>query len=253
MGKFTPYSYSKMSTFFSCKRKFKFKYIDKVKIEKCPQEALVKGYCCHLVLEHFPEFPTEELLEVQPEDFRNLGIETAKMFIETDLAKSILNINGLKEYQFGITEEFRPCGYDDTTALFRGSIDRINVLNDNGLHYELIDYKTGKYKDINKQSYDQLSFYAMYMYLKYFNIIPWKSIKIRYIYVEHSKENSLIITYEDFVNILKKFKSQISEIENCIVFSKTENRLCDWCDYQEICQNEFDIAKLEDLEDGFPF
>jgi len=236
-----------MSTFFSCPRKFKFKYIEKIKVTDKPQQALVKGYCTHLVLEHFPDFPKEELDTIEPQEFRDMGIETAKKFIETDLGKSILtNEKGIKEYQFGITQNYRPCSYDDSEALFRGSIDRINIYDtQEGLEYELIDYKTGKYKDLSKQSFDQLSFYAMYLYLKYFSVQPWYSIKIRYVYVEHSKENSLIITYSDFVRILKKFKNQIQEIEECQEFKKIQNRLCDWCDFQELCNNEFE--KVQDL------
>jgi hypothetical protein len=50
--KYTPYSYSKMDTFEKCPRRFKYQYIDKIKVPQEHNEHLEKGKCINLLLEH---------------------------------------------------------------------------------------------------------------------------------------------------------------------------------------------------------
>jgi len=56
---------------------------------------------------------------------------------------SIKKLEGTKycEYELGVTEDFRPCGFKDPEAWFRGIAD---VLIINGKNAKVMDYKTGK-------------------------------------------------------------------------------------------------------------
>ena len=56
--KFAPYSYSKISTFVSCPKKFKFQYIDKIGTF-LDTPALIKGRTIHYLIENSSLSPDE--------------------------------------------------------------------------------------------------------------------------------------------------------------------------------------------------
>jgi hypothetical protein len=50
--KYTPYSHSKIETWKSCPRKFKYQYIDKLPVERVPQVHFDRGKLFHLLMEY---------------------------------------------------------------------------------------------------------------------------------------------------------------------------------------------------------
>jgi CRISPR/Cas system-associated exonuclease Cas4 (RecB family) len=218
--KFAPYSYSRISTFVTCPRKFKYSYIDKIEVQKEPSEALIKGSAVHELLEHYPNNLPEH------EKYKPI----VDKFAETLIGKYVLNRKSMREFDFGLTADLKPCDYWAEECMFRGSIDCI--ITDDML--VLVDYKTGKYKDIKWQSFDQLMFYAIYFFKRY----TLDSISIRYLYVEHDSDNSLILQRKYLNNYIKELMDNINNIESCEDFIKKESKLCDYCDYQEFCKQD---------------
>lgn len=153
--KFAPYSYSKISSFVSCPRKFKYNYIDKLGIFK-PSEALEKGSRVHQLLENFEEIKETKVLpkfkfSVTPPEKQKAVDKVAFDFMKSDLGRLYLtkcDVIG-DEVKFGLDKKLNPIGYYDKAAIMRGAIDKlvwcydyqeieIDDINDIPDEYELV-------------------------------------------------------------------------------------------------------------------
>ncbi len=218
---FRPYSYSKLSLHKQCGKKFKFKYIDKLPPIIKDDEPLKKGSAVHKMLEKYPE-----TLYQKNKDY----VDIFNKFLGTRY-KCLLDLPAVKEEQsIGLDDDLEPCKYSKK-ALFRGFIDYFAVIKNTIV---IVDWKTGKLRDPRYQDYNQLLFYAIYMFKKFTEI---NKIKIMYIYVEHSADNSIILERKYLENYINELRSEIKDIENS-KFIKNKSKLCDWCDYQEFCESD---------------
>ena len=224
------YSFSKLDLFKQCKRKYKYRYIDKLSGDLI-LPALVKGKRVHSLLEHFgtdykPDFKAtkSELQEVY--DIYN-------RFIKSDLGKEILAPKSVREFHIKFDSDLKPTILKPS---FEGYIDRVNV----GDSIELIDFKTGKFKE--SQNFDQLSIYATWFLQKY---PKFKSVKLRYVYVEHLKENTM--EFSDFEPIKANVLNMIKQIESESIFDRNITPLCDYCDFKSICFKSFNDSELETI------
>lgn len=220
--KYSPYSFSKLSTHKQCNRKFKYNYIDKAPKSPMDMSALLKGGAVHSILEHYPNSSTHKLAPKYQ--------YIADKFIQTNLGEKYLTQESIREFDFGLTKYLEPTEYGDKEAMFRGSVDFICTI-DNVLH--LIDFKTGKYKEPKWQSYNQLMFYAIYFFQRYPNI---DIIKISYVYIEHEDhENDMILERKYLDTYVSELIDLINNVENDNEFIKNPTKLCNWCEYEEFC------------------
>ena len=226
--KFSPYSYSKISTFESCKKKFDYTYITKIKLKPKYNEALLKGGAVHSILEDYPEASSHKLAEKY--------YPSVKTWIESPRGQSILTVPSQNEISFGLNSRLEPVEYKDKTAMFRGFIDRIFVKDSKIV---IMDYKTGKYREPQYQTYDQLMFYAVWFFQKFPEVLE---IKIIYEYVEHLESNELDLHRDNLGNYKMQLVKLIHSIETCEDFSKNLTKLCDYCDYQELCKPDLSPA-----------
>ena len=227
--KYTPYSFSKISTYKTCPRKFKYCYIDKVKKNKIDMTALLKGGAVHSILENYPEKSTHKLAP----KYQHIVDE----FIQTDLGKKYLNEESIREFGFGLTEDLTPTIYSDKSAIFRGWVDYICTIDD--LLY-ICDWKSGKAKDPKWQEYDQLMFYAIYFFQRYEKI---DRIKISYVYVEHKDcENDILLERKYLDNYKKDLLDSISKIEMDEVFDKKPSLLCEYCEFKDHCLSDLNVS-----------
>lgn len=223
--KYAPYSFSKLSLHEQCNRKFKYRYIDKVKPQKQDMTALLKGGAVHSLLENYPNPSTHKLAPKYKHIFDD--------FLQTKLGQDYLNIPSIREFAFGLTKDFEPTEYKSKDAIFRGYVDYI-CTKDNVLH--LIDWKTGRLKEQKWQSYDQLMMYAIYFFQRYPNI---DQIKISYVYVEHAEaENDLLLERKYLRTYKDSLAGMIISTEQDIEFKKCPSKLCDYCEFQYHCDKD---------------
>lgn len=227
--KYIPYSYSRMSTYLECPRRFKFHYIDNV-----PEEydqfiimALAKGSKVHALLEKYPKIETE-----------SKSYDIVEKFIRSPVAEpyvdAILNEKpNIREYPFGLTKDFECTDYDDINAIFHGKIDLITTVND---RLTLVDYKTGKAKEQSYQNYSQLMLYGIYFFQKT-SVQAVQEIDIAFVYVEHDHENTLTLKREYLEHYKDMFRKIVYKIENDEVFEKNEKN-CKFCPYAKHCEIE---------------
>lgn len=222
--KFAPYSYSKISTYNQCNRKFKYNFIDKAPKSKTDITALLKGGAVHSILENYPNSSTHK--------YAPKYNYVAENFLKTELAKKYLLVNSTREFYFGLTPSLTPTKYSDKSAIFRGSVDYICIID--GI-LNLIDWKTGKSKEEKYQDFDQLLFYAIYFFSTYPNI---DKIRISYVYVEHDHENDIVLDRKYLDNYTNQLLSNINKIETEEIFEKSKSYLCNYCDFKEHCDSQ---------------
>ena len=213
--KFTPYSYSKIHCFQTCPRKFEYCYVQKIKSDK-DNLALVKGSNIHTCLE--------------TGNYEGEYKDILLSFANSKIGQDILSKESVKEYQIKLDSNFEPASKDANDHLFVGYIDRVNKSD----VIEIIDFKTGKYKEPQYQSYLQLIYYSLYIIKKY-NL---EKVKIRYVYVEHNKENSMFITKKDIPLYTESLKKAIQEMEDCNYYYKNQQILCDYCEFRSLCDKD---------------
>lgn len=228
--KFAPYSFSKLNTYQTCPKRFKYKYIKKEKEGECDKSALVRGSAIHEMFENHQKGKEPKKSKYTAEFKKALErphVQKIKKHLESPEKTC-------REISFGLTKDFAPCEYKDKNALFRGKIDL--AYNDNGV-LNLVDYKTGKPKDEKYQNYDQLLLYSIYFFERYPAL---DKLKISYVYVDHDIVNSLVVlrTYiekhkEHFLNIVKK-------IETDQEYLPKHSALCKWCPFENTCQWDLD-------------
>ncbi|HEG0266693.1 TPA: PD-(D/E)XK nuclease family protein [Campylobacter coli] len=218
------YSFSKIDTYKKCPKQYYYRYIEKVP-ETQKNSALKKGSDIHEILEFHNTEKYNEVLNSKDPEIQNIALR----FIDSELGKEILSRNSLREFELFLDSNYEPC--DKDTAIFVGYIDRINT-TENGL--ELIDYKTGKYKEPSYQDFTQLILYSLYMFKR----LKLNEIKIRYVYVEHLLENTLSLTQDSVIYWQDNLNNQIKSIEKSIesnTWSSKPNKLCPWCPYAGLC------------------
>lgn len=222
--KYSPYSFSKLSLHEQCNRKFKYRYLDKVKPAKRDMTALLKGGAVHSILENYPEKSKHKLAPKYQ--------YIVDGFIKTDLGKKYIQENQeriVPEYSFGLTKDFEPTTYKSKDAVFRGFIDYISII-ENTLN--ILDWKTGKYKEPKWQTYEQLLFYAIYFFKKYKQI---HKIRISYVYVEQDSENDLILERKYLENYESNLRNMIYSAESDKEFKKCPSKLCEYCEFKTHC------------------
>lgn len=271
------FSFSQISMFKNCQRSWYYRYIEKLPVVLGPQ--LKKGSQVHLLLEHFETFKNLKSSNIETSNFSNvemLNDENFKNFNEfekqdfleafnnpevfqivenfsnSELGKTILSRKSIREFEFMFNEKIEPT-FEKESSIFIGYIDRINIFDG---QIELIDYKTGKYKEPKFQDFSQLLIYAVYIFQRY----NFKKINLRFVYVEHNLENSITLNYNDYEIHKFMLLNDIQNILNLLEISKISNeekfeisnfkcsvkKLCQWCNFKEFCQefqnSEFNVS-----------
>ncbi len=248
------YSYSRISTFLQCPKKYEFTYIQN--LPKQMNNALIKGSKVHSIFENIDTFikykqtksnntsklgfnnttlvenvnssKLENNILINPKLLNTFETQEYSSIVENFIKSplgELLKYPNSREVEIFLDKDFNPALKD---KYFVGYIDRVNFTN-TGI--EIIDFKTGKYKDIKYQDFNQLGLYGIYVMKKY-NL---DKVKLRYVYVEHNKENTLEIDIPFINELTQKYKNIINELENTKEFKKCVTRLCDYCDYKDKC------------------
>lgn len=218
-----PLSFSSLNNYKNCPRQFKYTKLDKIPEGPRDMTALLKGGAVHDILEKFPETSNHKLAKKY--------FHIAENFIKSELGMKYIFTKSSREYAFGLDEQFKELSFFDKSAIFRGKIDHICII-DNVLH--VIDWKTGKYREEKWQDYDQLLFYSVFLFEKY-NV---DKIRISFVYVEHNIENPLVLLRENLDSYKTQLKGSIQTLLEDKEFKKNPTKLCNWCPFQKHCQQD---------------
>jgi len=239
-------SYSGLETFSTCPAKYKFQFIDRIKVPK--SKEAVFGALIHECLRFFhdPIRPTpvtqDELLkyftdkwdnsvysDAQEEAFAfHQGIEILKNYYLQNQAQKFNIINLETPFEVPLLE-------GKELHQITGRIDRIDKLEDGT--FEVIDYKTTKkmpaQEEVDKNF--QLSVY----YLGLINRWPSlkkenRPVKLSLYYLRHGEKLSTFCQTQQIQENKERILSLIDQIKQS-KFEPRPNPLCDWCQYQPHC------------------
>jgi putative RecB family exonuclease len=243
-------SASSVKTYEQCPKKYFFNYIERVPRKEWDHLGL--GHLCHKTLEFFHEYCMKKYVnkndyaEIMSKSF----IKARKAFPKlsgniVQKAKDLLSVQYLDEngeLKLGYLGMLKKEGipnvqgietsfsfYLNDKILVRGLLDRFDLMRDGRFH--IIDYKTTK----NTQYIDdfQLLVYGLWLKKKYPEM---QSFRGSYILLRHnSNSKSYDFTIEDINKIEKTLIEYGNKIMVENVWTPIPTRLCDWCDFKNIC------------------
>lgn len=246
------YSYSRIQTYFNCPLQFKFRYVDRVKVEAFESIEAFLGKRVHEVLQKLYEDKKfqrtdrlSELIEYYENAWQKKYCEAIKIIKDGytkenyyDMGRRYIegyyNINFRNDASTTVSLEEKislklnghnVIGYIDRLALNKDSV------------YEIHDYKTSG--SMPHQSYlnkdEQLALYALAVKNMYSDA---ERIRLIWHYLAFNKSVVSMRTDDE----LEEVKNSIIKKINLIEEAKKENnfipnasKLCSWCEYQGMC------------------
>lgn len=256
------YSYSKLELFDKCKKQYHFNYLDpeiapiKKQFVK-PRDYNTRGHAVHDAITLFYHLPVKERtftslkkclkeswfseLDIYREPplgkvggFRDINHER-KVYAEClRMLHSFFNIEKQDPSLFLVPTRTIKDSFSDYEKMIKpindkvsisGKFDRIDKLANGNLR--IVDFKTGK----SKNGIFQLEFYKLLAELN-FNV---KVDEVSYYYLSEGKIKNVNVSENKTEEIKEKVLEKINNIENSKDFSPNPGRLCDHCNYKEIC------------------
>lgn len=210
----TAWSYSSISTFKQCPKKYYHLRVAKdVKDE--PGEAADYGTAVHLAAEEF-------IRDGKP-------IPDKFAFIRP-VVERLADLPGEKyaELKLGMRADYSACGFFDKDVWWRGIADLLVI---DGHRAWCVDYKTGKsarYADTK-----QLDLLAGAVFAHYPHVMTIKSALIFVVSGELVKKKHVITERSNYVKV---FDDELERLEHAMdsgVFNPNPSGLCGWCPIQD--------------------
>ncbi|MBU0893817.1 MAG: PD-(D/E)XK nuclease family protein [Nanoarchaeota archaeon] len=245
------YSYSKINSFEQCPKKFKYKYINKIKVLEKSVESLL-GFTVHSVLEYlYNEVKSKRIPEIGKiitiysetwKENYNENIKIVKKeFTERDyfnkgvefLVNYYLKNHPFKDNTLETEKKIEILLDESANIKLIGFIDRL-VHNLETGEYEIHDYKTANNLPTKEQVENdkQLALYAIAI-KELFG--KEKEVALIWHYLAHGIKINSKRTNEQLGELKKEILFLINKIESATNFPTYISKLCDWCEYKNIC------------------
>ncbi len=248
----TKFSPSKLNTYQDCPRRYRYRYVEKIKRGTQTVEAFL-GTCVHTAFEKLYEQighgklpPLEEILRAfedewsagwspdieikdrsyAPEDWKELGRECVKIYYD-----------GHKPFDENRTVAVeKRVGFelmvDGAPYRIEGFVDRLALGKDGA--FEIHDYKTGKTlpPQSDADSDWQLAIYDLAVRRDWPDT---KAVRLIWHYVRHGKSLVSTRTPEQLAALEGEIAALIRTIKQDHEFAPHKTALCDWCEYRDLC------------------
>lgn len=260
------YSYSKIENFSQCRLQYKFRYVDRLKIEVETIEAFM-GNRVHEALKDLYDFVKDKVVKPKEwllsryEDLWKKNFHGSIKVVKTELSVEDYYQKG-KKCLIDYYEEYRPFNRTKIVKLeeslyfclrrgeeefhFSGILDRLDW-DDKARRFEIHDYKTsGSLMSQEEADKDlQLALYQIALTEKWPEA---EKSKLVWHYLLFNKQVESSRTREQLIQVQEKVIDRIRAIETCQDFAPNKSVLCDWCGYQDICPLWKHPQKVEKLD-----
>lgn len=241
-------SYSALSTFQRCPKRYEFKVIEKLKEPKTKEQVFgtLIHECLRFMFTREPLFPTldqviQHYYDGFPADWEPAIAEIYQRQGELMLKKFYTSNQPWNFVVLDLESKFEVVLEDQETQkthILAGIMDRIDKLADGS--FEIIDYKTQKrlpsQDDVNRDL--QLSMYSMGLQKRWPHIQS-NQIKLSLQFVKHGEKLTTTRTEEDYKKTEENVLSTIRDIEertaNGKEFEPRVSPLCDFCGFKPLC------------------
>lgn len=257
------FSHSRLSSYETCPLRYKFAYIDRVKVEAEDTVETFLGSMAHEALEKlYRNLQFERLLSVD-EVLSFFNREWEKNWNETIIivnkeytAENYRKMGEryLKDYykRHKPFDKGKILGLETTNTLpldkegkygFYIRIDRLMDIGE-GV-YEVHDYKTNmslpKQEDLDKDR--QLAMYSLWVREQFQD---FKKVRLVWHFLAFDKEMESFRTKKQLEDLRESVLEEIQEIEATEEFPANVTRLCFWCLYRGMCPEWKHEVELED-------
>lgn len=254
----TEYSNSRLRKFEECPRAYKFKYIEKVEVERVQNVYGFMGSRVHEVLEILHDelmkdcrSTLDKLLQIFEEEWRKKWTDdiliSSKSYSEEnfiDAGKKCIrnyyeNHEPFEKGQTIDTELYLKSNVqiNEKEYRFKGYLDRLTLLPD-GTH-EIHDYKTSKnlLTQAEADQDRQLGIYTLMVMQEYPNA---KNVELIWHYLRFGKDIRSRRSNEDLDKLKRGLAETIEKIERAVKkdnfpTKRYDGARCDWCDYKHLC------------------
>lgn len=223
------YSYSRLSMFDRCPKKFEYRYITKFEIPDKDNVIFERGKFLHALIEQYPALPEFEFKYKENIDMKMEYISLISNLCRNDKKmKYLLSPEVLysKEQQFYL--DAMMCNCDEENQLVNGIIDYVGLTDK---YVILCDWKSGRTQKY--ASFDQLKFYCIWAFNNFPHI---NTVKAFLYFIEQNIYVYEEIDRADVWNIKNKYLKKIDIIESTTDFKKIIKEDCQYCDYRHDCQ-----------------
>jgi putative RecB family exonuclease len=246
-----PYSFSRVTTFEQCPRRYRYRYLDGVqegfdsvesfmgrqvhatiewlygerdKGRKPAADETVEWYCASwdAAIAAGPRLVRVVKDGAPLEGYRRSGAEMLSRFHKTRFTSDRLETVG-NEHHFLVTIGAR--------YQFQGYIDRLARDQAGTLH--IIDYKTGRKsgRGFSGREAEQLEAYAVAL----FATEPIEEIELVVEYLRIGERARKRIRREESAAVQESLVARIESLESSTVFPPNPGILCRWCGYNDFC------------------
>ncbi len=261
------YSHSKLSTFESCKFKYKLRYIDNIKPEFKATIETFMGSRVHEALEKLYENKKFQKLLSKEELINFYNCEWEKNWAENIIINkkeySKENYKKMGEsFLVNYYDKFKP--FEDLTIIGLETEDKLRLSNGSLYHiridkfgckdkdYFVCDYKTNSSMKTQQEADEdrQLAMYALWVKK---NFKDAKTVTLKWHMLAFSKDVESKRSDKELEELEKSVIKLIKEIETTKEYPTNVTALCNYCEYQNICpsmkhKNQLEQKTLKDFK-----
>ena len=210
-------SYSRLSTYEQCPRKFQSQYLTKTYPDESDNPHFVRGSKIHKQLEEYTiamALNGENLPELSPEAENAKGI-IHSVFDNYDEIYA--------EQQIAIDDSWNKISWFDRGAYYRAILDLVAIAGNKGL---IIDWKTGKVRDYDDSDTGQLHLSAAILMA----IKPQLDVvDVAYSFVEHKHTIKRRFERAQLEELQNPFKKSFITVNCDNEFEPKKNKYCYFC------------------------
>ena len=259
----TVYSDSQLGTYEQCPLKYKLRYRDRIKrdtqgieaflgsrvhdtLQKCYQDVrYTKVNSLEDLLAHYNKIWQENWSDsiaivrqdLTQEHYRALGERLIAAYYKR-YSPFDVDITIETEMRLGFALD------DENKYRMQGYIDRLSRTQDDT--YEIHDYKTSSHmpgqEDADKDR--QLGLYHIGVQKKWPDV---EKVRLVWHYLAFDRDLVSYRTPEAISSLVESTKSLIDQIEAAGDFPPNESRLCEWCEYPDLCPRRKHVYQVETL------
>lgn len=210
-----PWSYSRLSCWEQCPKKYWYQYVEKLPVAPRESPAADRGSDIHDKAERY----LKGELSMYPPELQKVSAHA--MLLKQKEAKA--------EVHYGTKVDWSPCDYDAKDAYFRGIIDIEYIEHwESGPVVCLEDWKTGQ---IYATHADQLK---QYVALAASHHPEAHSFRSRPVYIDQGVIAAPVVTMPDRVKPIRMIlDGKIKNAEEDTIFPVRSGQHCKWCDYSQ--------------------